>query len=191
MGNSANDAIERRRAESLALRRQLDGEPEPAAAPEPTDPAPTESPQHRPPRPRRRTGRRIALAVLLVLIVGGVGVAGRFHCVYGGPTSGGKIKYVTLVQKTEWGLYDQFVDLDKVVRWDVPRMLEHARTIRALVAAKWLGAEDLPAYQRELLDELGRQGFWCTGKTCKTTREACEAVRGQSTKATQIGRAHV
>lgn len=126
--------------------------------------------------------------MLLLLIVGGVGFAGRYHFVYGGPTANNNIKYVTLVKKEHWGFDDTFVSLNEVMRWDAATIERHQGTVRALLAAQWIEPADLQTLQREILAEqvenLSHDGFWCSGKSCSTTREACEAGRAQLSRAT-------
>jgi hypothetical protein len=103
------------------------------------------------PKPRRRWPWIVAAVVLLVV---GTGAAGRYHCVYGGTPSGGDVTVVDLVRKDRWGFYDQFVNLDEVVLWDLETLLRHRRTFQALARAHWLLPSDVHALVA--LDEAER-----------------------------------
>lgn len=67
-------------------------------------------------------------------------VSGFFHCVYGGDQG------FTVVEKEEWGFYDQFVDLDEIIGTPLITQVGRARTIRALIRA---GVLERPKFGRD------------------------------------------
>jgi hypothetical protein len=87
---------------------------------------------------RAESGSRMlhGLASLL-LLVAVVAVTGLVHFVHGGNVG------CTVVQKEEWGFYDQVVDMDDIVGMPLFSQLGRARTIRALVEAGILARPEL------------------------------------------------
>jgi hypothetical protein len=81
------------------------------------------------------TQRQVTVSVgtimgLVALVIGG----GFFHCVHGAGDRG--IGGFTVIEKEEWGFYDQVVDVDDFVGKPVISLLDRARTVRALVRAE-------------------------------------------------------
>jgi hypothetical protein len=72
------------------------------------------------------TARNVTLGALLAVAIIG---SGFFHCTYGGHHG------FDVVQKEEWGYYDQFVDMDSIEGQPIITLLGRARTVRALLRA--------------------------------------------------------
>jgi hypothetical protein len=113
----------------------------------------------------------------------GTGAAGRYHCVTGGTPSAGDVSVVIVVRKDRWGFYDQHVNLDEVVAWDLETLARHRRTVQALMRSGWLVASDVPALaalfesepRRCFRDRAGEEWCYFTGEECEQERAALAA----------------
>lgn len=166
---------------------------QPEAARPPVDAAAPSTPSIAPAAPaakRRPHWTTRAFYVLLMIVAGGgIYIATRYHIVFGsGLPSRPLIGGMVLVERAEWGVSDIYVNLDEAKRWDAATIAEHAQTVRELLASGWLKPEHLVTVRGQVLaeqvEDLSHDGFWCTGKSCSTTREDCEAIRARATGST-------